>query len=453
MEKIFTNDTICAIATAAGPAGVGIVRISGRDAKTILEGLWRGKVSVSDFSPRQLYFGEINGAHPIDRVLAVHMPAPGTYTGEDVVEIHAHGSPHILNKILEALTSRGARIAMPGEFTRRAFLAGKMDLAEAEGVADLINATSERAAKLANEQISGRLSKTIRGISEKLADLRSELEATIDFPEEEDVIVRNEIHATERVAKILAGVNDLLSTYTEGRLIREGAAVAIVGRPNAGKSSIFNLMVGRERAIVHHEPGTTRDIVDESVLIKGMAFKIKDTAGMRSGAGEVETMGMERSREEIAAADVVVAVFDGSREFGEEDRIILEITDPKKTIFVINKNDLPQRFDDSLLLNPVKTSVVTGLGLDEIQKRLTLYAGAHETDGDTAIVANIRHKTALEEALAALEKAAASISCSEPAECAAISLKQSQDALSKITGEVTDDDILDRVFSKFCIGK
>ncbi|HPM41773.1 MAG TPA: tRNA uridine-5-carboxymethylaminomethyl(34) synthesis GTPase MnmE, partial [bacterium] len=340
------KETICAIATPPGSGALGVVRISGPLAREILARLWRGPVPVEKFRPRTLYLGNISvfpnpEGRPLDRVLAVFMPAPATYTGEDVVELSAHGSPFVLREILSACVNSGARPAEPGEFTRRAFMAGKLDLAQAEGVADLIAATSERGARLAASQMEGSLSKRVTSIGEEIASIRAEIEAAIDFPEE-DVDAGGGGPLAWRIANALSGVGALKESFREGKLLCEGVRVAIVGKPNAGKSSVMNCLAGRERAIVHHAPGTTRDVVEERLSVGGVAFNLRDTAGLREGAGEVEEIGITKTLREIEEADLVLAVVDGSLDFDEGCAEMFSKLDAHKTVVVVNKSDLPR---------------------------------------------------------------------------------------------------------------
>ncbi len=489
------EDTICAIATPPGAGGIGVVRISGPRAREVLTALWRGRVHPSQFEARKLYLGSItlplckgesegvdrtvstspnpslqrrgitdtihgsritlHGFH--DKALAVFMPSPHTYTGDDVVEISCHGSQIILSRILEACGAAGARIAAPGEFTRRAFLAGKLDLAQAEAVADLIGATSERGARQASEQLEGRLSAEVREAGSRLADIRAVVEASIDFPEEGIEQWCGDI--ADRINDVASRVKKLTATYGCGRMIRDGVRVAIVGRPNSGKSSLMNRLAGRDRALVHHEPGTTRDVIEERVQIGGVEFRLRDTAGVRDAGCEVEALGIARTREEIALADLVLAVFDGSREFGKEDEEVMACVCARPAITIINKSDLPERLKlpshDAQGI-PLRISALTGMGMDDLSARLAAavlsednIAGAHES----AIVTSARHKAALDDALTALKGGSDALAANDPIECIAQHLRSAQDALGSITGEVTTDELLDRIFSRFCIGK
>ena len=458
MQVISNTDTICAIATPPGAGGIGVVRLSGPAAFDVLEKVWVGKVSHSKLKPRKLYLGEISipsyesrvTSH--DKVMAVKMPAPQTYTGQDVVELSCHGSQVVLRGILEACVEAGARIAGPGEFTRRAFLAGKMDLAQAEAVADIIHATSERGARLAADQLGGRLSTEIGGIASELASLRGEVEASIDFPEEGIEVTGS---FDERIAKIVSGIKNLAETYETGRLARDGIRVAIVGRPNSGKSSIMNSLAGIDRALVHHEPGTTRDVIEECVSFDGLVFRLRDTAGIRNDAAEVESMGIDRAREELKLADVALVVFDGSRPFGAEDEEVLRRTEGVRSIFVINKSDLAQEFDSNSLGGRefIRVSAKTGDGVDDLADKLASVVLHNFSAQEGVTVTSGRHLAALDESRARLEGAAKAYGGREPTECVAQHLKGAQDSLGTITGQVTTDELLDRIFSTFCIGK
>ncbi|MFH1830544.1 MAG: tRNA uridine-5-carboxymethylaminomethyl(34) synthesis GTPase MnmE [Pseudomonadota bacterium] len=453
--KILSNtDTICAQATPPGPGGLGVVRISGPDAFDILVKVWRSKTGDRTAKPRQLYLGEAitSNREVIDKVMAVRMPAPHTYTGQNVVELSCHGSPIILSKIVDACVAAGARIARPGEFTRRAFLSGKMDLAQAEAVCDLISATSERGARLATEQLEGKLSKEIRDIASNLVELRSLVEAWIDFPEEEIDLPAGSLE--DSIANIAKRLEALASTYKTGKLIRDGVRVAIVGRPNVGKSSILNCLTGHDRALVHHAPGTTRDVIEESASFEGVVFRFRDTAGIRHTPTEVEAMGIDRACDEIKNADLALVVFDGSIPFGAEDKAVLKQVGSKLAILAINKHDLPQQLDASTINNPIHISAKTGDGVDALLKHLTAHALNNASCiSEGATVASARHKEALTRAEDALRKAQQAHSKEEPLECIAQHLRIAQDSLGTITGEVATEDLLDQIFSRFCIGK
>lgn len=464
------SDTICAIATPPGPGGIGVVRISGPSSKDVLKRLWRGRVDTARFQPRRLYLGEVvatertgpqaprcQGSKALDKALAVWMPAPKTYTGQDVVEISCHGSPVVLRKILNACIEAGARLAGQGEFTRRAFMSGKIDLAQAEAVADLISASSERGARIAAAQLAGRLSAEVSRIGSELADIRTFVEASIDFPEE-DVDFMKEGEIAKRLGVVIARAFGLARTFDEGRLIRDGARVAIAGRSNTGKSSLLNRMVGCARALVHETPGTTRDVIEEMITLDGYAFRLRDTAGVSGSAKGVEAMGVELARSEIELADIVLLVIDGSRELGDEDLDLIESCANRRSAFAVNKCDLALRADVGRIrgtsgIDLQMVSALTGEGVDSLKNILVGLVRSDASQAEGAVVTSVRHKTALDEAVAALSKARDALDSREPAECVAQHLRMAQEALGLITGEFTTEELLDRIFSSFCVGK
>lgn len=458
--SISNEDTICAIATPPGPGGIGVVRISGPESVSILERLWRGRVGSRNFEPRRLYLGSVidSEGNFIDRILAVWMPTPHTYTAQEMVELSCHGSPVVLRRVFEACINCGARPAGPGEFTRRAFIAGKLDLAQAEGVADLIHATSDRAAKVAASQLEGRLSSKVSTMNEELARIRTFVEATIDFPEEKLGSLDGE-GVAKRIGRVAETVQRLSETFREGRMIRDGVRVAITGRVNAGKSSLLNRLVGCDRALVHKSPGTTRDVVEEMINLEGTPFRLRDTAGVRHSGCEVEAMGMKVARLEIEQADIVLVVFDGSQKFGEEDEAVLNGVRDKRAVVVVNKSDLPPELDVSCIggrlgdAQPLFVSALTGQGLKKLSKKLLAVAACDEGHLEGVVVTSARHKAALDQAVVEMGRAGHSISEGWPLECTAQHLANAQDHLGSITGAVTSEELLDRIFSTFCIGK
>ncbi|MBI2975208.1 MAG: tRNA uridine-5-carboxymethylaminomethyl(34) synthesis GTPase MnmE, partial [Deltaproteobacteria bacterium] len=367
-----TKDTIAAISTPTGVGAIGIVRLSGSACRDILKKVWiNPNHPVDKFETHRLYYGMLStpqdgvkqvkqdGVKSIDNVLAVWMQEPRSYTGEDIVEIHCHGGSVATKSILEAVLNSGARPALPGEFTRRAFLNGRLDLAQAEAVAEVINATSERALRLANEQLNGRLSGEINNAQGKLKELIVSIEAAIDFPEEDIEIIKNE-QIENGLKNILERLSSLSMTYHEGKMIHDGVRVIIVGKPNVGKSSILNALVGSDRAIVHHSPGTTRDIIEEDVEIDGMKFRLIDTAGIRNSTCEIEQMGIKRARMRLSEADCALVVLDASNFADEEDKAIICETKNLKRIFILNKIDLcPTAETDSIFKSRAETNIKT----------------------------------------------------------------------------------------------
>lgn len=446
------KDTICAIATPPGQGGIGIVRVSGKNAARVLKKVWRGKVPVAQFGSHKMYFGSVKD---IDTALAVIMKGPRSYTGEDVVEISSHGGPAVLEQILGACKDSGARLAEPGEFTKRAFMNGKMDLAQAEAVADLISATTEAATRLAKLQLEGRLSGETNALMSELTKLRAFVEASIDFPEEDiDFIKKEGIEA--KLAAIHKRLTNLAGTYSEGRLMHDGVRVAMVGRPNVGKSSLFNALVGHERAIVHHASGTTRDIVSETVKIKGVAFHFTDAAGLHESEHEVERIGIKKAQDSIADADIVLFVLDGSRAASEEDLKIYTSLPAKRTVICINKSDLPKKLDfdvKGLHSGGVFVSALKKDGIGALKDMLTKRIAAETIGQESIIITSARHKAALDRASEALLNAIRTAKDGGPADLTAHHLAQAHDIIGEITGKVSSDAVLNEIFSRFCIGK
>jgi len=443
------TDVIAAIATAPGNGGVGIIRISGSEALAVLEGVWEGTIRPSEFEPRRVYVGRI----AFDQVLAFFLKAPSSSTGEDVVEVQAHGGRRGLELLLERLLKAGARMAHPGEFTQRAFLNGRMDLAQAEAVADLIAATSERAVTLAGRQLEGRLSEYVDKLRNEIKVLRAQMEARIDFPEDEDVQGLRYEEVLARLESLKARIESLLATYEEGRFLREGVRVAIIGKPNAGKSSLFNALLQDDRAIVHSTPGTTRDTVEEVLDLGGLAVRFIDTAGIRSGEDVLEAEGIRRSRQKIDQADLVLFVLDGSRPWEVEDAHIQKLLTGRRTLAAFNKSDLPPALDGFDPPSPsVRISARTGHGLDDLKRALSSLFLKRTADSEI-ILTNVRHRLALEKGLGALEQVAEGARESRSLEFLAADLAIAMNFLGEVTGEVTNDEILGEIFSRFCIGK
>ncbi|MFH1874218.1 MAG: tRNA uridine-5-carboxymethylaminomethyl(34) synthesis GTPase MnmE [Pseudomonadota bacterium] len=453
------KDTICAIVTPPGTGGVGIVRISGGKAQEVLQKIWQGKVKVANFESHKMHLGHIQdpqSKNPVDNVLVVIMRAPHSYTGEDVVEISGHGGQMLLGRILASCQKAGARLAQPGEFTRRAFLNGKMDLAQAEAVADLIAANNESAARLALNQLEGKLSETISSLQEGLTNLRAFVEAAIDFPEEDIEFIKKE-GVAEKLKVIASKLQTLISTYADGRLLKDGVKVAIIGKPNVGKSSLFNKLVGSARAIVHYSPGTTRDLVSETIQLEGVAFHLIDAAGIRDEGHEVEMIGIELAREQVKKADLIIRVVDEPKV--EE----LKGLDLQKTILCLNKIDLlTSEQKTSYLKNlgtdwyaVVSVSALEGKGLSDLQKALSLFAvsGKNKGSQEGVVITSARHKQALKEAVVNISEAIKAVKENSSAEFIAEHLTQASGALGQIIGQVSTDDILNQIFSKFCIGK
>ncbi|HET6675282.1 MAG TPA: tRNA uridine-5-carboxymethylaminomethyl(34) synthesis GTPase MnmE [Nitrospiraceae bacterium] len=473
------DDTICAVATPPGEGGVGILRLSGADAIEIAGRLanLRCRKSLASVRSHTLYLADLavraghSGAasaaqavHPraqtFDEALVVVMRGPRSFTGEDVVEFHCHGGPLILHTLCEAIVAAGGRLAEPGEFTKRAFLNGRMDLAQAEAVLDTIRAKTAGSLRIAEAQRRGLLSHEIEGIRNELIGALAHVEAGLDFAEEDIAFVRRDelIAMLERANQ---RVSALLETAQEGRIWREGAAVAIVGRPNVGKSSLMNALARTDRAIVTAVPGTTRDVLDEWLHINGMPVRLLDTAGIRDTEDPIEQEGIRRTGRAIEEADLVIALIDQSAALEEADRTLVTRLCEKKHIVVLNKSDLPSGLQPDLWFgayfasgSPLRISAATGAGLDELRAliRAKLASGGLEA-GDGLCVTHLRHSVSLQGAREALLQARAALQNDLTGEFVAADLRRAADALGEITGAISTDDILDRIFSEFCIGK
>lgn len=463
--SLMANDTIVAVATPPGAGGIGVVRCSGPQAAAALAKVFRGKTPVAAFASHRLYRGRFLDPvteETLDEGLAVWMKAPRSYTGEDVVEWQVHGGPLLLARLLEVLVREGLRPAEAGEFTRRAYLNGKLDLLQAEAVAELIHAKSEAALRNAKAQLEGRLSHEIGLVREQLIGLLARVEAAIDFPEEDIEIVSRDAVAGE-IRTISAVLRTWLERFALGRLLREGVRLALIGRPNVGKSSLLNRLVGEERAIVHPSPGTTRDVVEGSLHLNGVLFQVFDTAGIREGQEDIEREGIRRSERVAGQADLTLWVLDGSQALGEEDRAIAGRLSGK-VLPVANKSDLkiasegfPEAWQISrpLLEMPwVRISAKTGYGADELLARIQAELGLESQAGRAhAALNNARHRQALEDGLAALARAELALRDRLPMECLAADLNQAAAALGALLGTVSTEDVLSRIFAEFCVGK
>lgn len=455
------EDTIAAIATPAGNGGIAIVRMSGENALEIAQRVFRGRRNLKQVEPWTAIFGQIvNGGSAIDEVIAIVFRAPHSYTAEDMVEICCHGGRYVTQRILELMLRHGARLAQPGEFTLRAFLNGRIDLSQAEAIADLIQAQTEASLRTSVNQLQGGLSNKIQTIQSQLVDLLSLLELELDFAEEDVEFVER----AEFIRKLQAAQRELehlTRSYEVGRLAREGVKLVIVGRPNVGKSSLLNALVKEERAIVTEIPGTTRDPLEVQLDIRGMLYRMFDTAGMKATTDRIEQEGIRRARQHLASADIVVHVFDGSRPLDQDDRDILAEIDQmqqKRLIRVINKSDLPSAIDVSALTTAgvplIRVSAVRGSGLDELEDVVhNRVMQAENLLSNEILVTNVRHWKILTDAGKYLEAARDEAQKGMSAEYIALYLRDAVNELGKVTGKVTTDDILNNIFSKFCIGK
>lgn len=456
-------DTIASISTPIGEGGIGIIRVSGPSSIDIVSKVFKRKDGKNPpFKSFRIYYGfirELKSNESVDEVIVAVMKAPHSYTREDVVEIHCHGGIIALNKILNEVLKSGARLAEPGEFTKRAFLNGRLNLAEAEAVIDIIRAKTESSMKVAFSQLSGGLSSIIEGMRDKLIQWLAHLEAEIDFPEDEVPPFSRETLA-ENLKSLKKEIKGLLSSADSGRIFREGIHIAIIGRPNVGKSSILNALLGEARAIVTDVPGTTRDTIEEWYNLKGVPLKVIDTAGLRESSDPVEKMGVKKTREALYGADILLFVMDASSHLKKEDIDIFKDIEGKKCIFILNKKDLPSRIEIETLkeLIPegkwVGTSAIASKGIKELQNAIleVIFHGKVDSP-EGCFVSNLRHKKSLEKGLKYIEEVEKSMKKALPSDFLTIDLKGSLESLGEITGGNITEDVIDRIFSSFCIGK
>jgi len=450
---MYVQDTIAAIATPRGPGGIGIVRISGPLSELIADSLVSRR-RTEKWQSHRMYHGRLLGCdgNAIDQVLAVLMRAPNSYTAEDVLELHCHGSPLVLHHAMEAVLKAGARPATAGEFTRRAFLNGKLDLVQVEGLADLMRAQSTEDARLAAERLFGQLSRYLNTIRDRLIVLKSRIELQIDFSDE-DVEV-GEAELLQDLRDTAGTVQNVLATHRQGRRVRQGIRVAIVGRPNVGKSSLLNALLGEERAIVTATAGTTRDVLEEAMEMEGIAVVLSDTAGLHDHAGEIERLGVERAQQVLRVSDLRLIVIDRSL----PPDVSPEWFEADHTIAVLNKIDLPSAWKDheiSSLCNRcpvVEVSATQGTGLELLRKLVVEMVGAAPVDG-LPTLSRTRQQDALSKAYECLTTAAASLETGTPLDLVAVDVQAALDHFGSLTGLVTPDDVLDQIFADFCIGK
>src|SRR5271169_1227476 len=455
------DDTIVAIATPPGRGGIGVVRLSGSEATAIARPMLR-LAHAEEFQPNRAHFGELidpSTGDRIDEVVVTFFAKPHSYTTDDVVEISCHGSPVVLRHVVEMALSRGARLAEPGEFTMRAFLNGRIDLTQAEAVRDLIDSQTLYQAQVAARQLEGALSKRLQPLKQKLVELISAMEAGVDFAED-DVSVLPDAQILARIADIRAPLEELAASFAYGKVVHEGLTLAIVGRPNVGKSSLFNRLVEHERAIVTATPGTTRDLVSETVSIGGIPVRLVDTAGIRDALDEAESIGVRKSMEALADADVVLVVLDAAQAADDDDArrgdtALVSLAARSLGIVVQNKIDLATsaRLLPDGGLPVVTTSALTGQGIAELRSEIVRLIGGNGAQQESGFLTNIRQHTLVQDSLVALDVAAAAVPLKTPHEMLLLDLYNALRPLDEITGATTADDILNLIFSSFCIGK
>ena len=448
------NDTICAISTALGVGGISIIRLSGPDAINITNSIFKGK-DLTKVDSHTINYGHIiYNEKIIDEVLVSVMKAPKTYTMEDVVEINLHGGIATTNKVLEILLSSGCRLAEPGEFTKRAFLNGRIDLVEAEAVSDIINAENESARELSINQISGKLSDIIKGIRSKLLELEANIEVNIDYPEYEDI----EDVTNKKVLDVLTDVSNefkkLIEESKTGKVIKNGINVALIGRPNVGKSSILNALLEEDKAIVTDIEGTTRDIVEGKMILNGVLINFIDTAGIRKTDNVVEKIGVDKSLETIDKADLIILVLSNENRISEDEKTILDKIKNKKHIIFINKDDLNKQIDLDYIDNVVSGNTITKNGLDDLKKKIIELFGLGEiANKDFTYISNARQLSLIKLAKDSIDSAINEVTNSDPVDLVEIDIRNARNYLGEITGETYSEELLDELFSRFCLGK
>ena len=458
-------DTIAAIATAAGEAGIGIVRVSGPASIKIARAVFRNfrNEPVMDFIARKMNYGKLVDPitdEPIDEVLCVFMPAPNSYTCEDVFEFQTHGGTAVLRSVLAVLLRNGARLAMPGEFTQRAYLNGRIDLSQAEAVMDIIRAKTESSLKNATGVLSGSLSIRIGRIRKILLDFLAHVEANLDYPDEEMI---SAIDADKMETELLAAVqliDDLLATAQKGIILREGLRTVIVGRPNVGKSSLMNALLGESRALVTEIPGTTRDSIEEYLNLRGIPLRIVDTAGLRESEDLIELMGMQRTKDFLSSAALILFLIDASQPLTADDETIFRSLPPVPVIIVVNKVDLPQLTDSKQWAERVGShkivslSAKEGTGFEELEQAIEqlVFQGAVQSN-EPVFINNSRHVESLNRAREQLLSAVTALREGMPVDCAVVDLREALESLGQITGESVSDEVVREIFAKFCLGK
>lgn len=454
--------TIVSISTATGIGGIGIIRMSGKKSFEILDKIFKPKTSqkIEDIKGYTIKYGHIvENNEIIDEVLVSYFKAPRSYTTENMCEINSHGGNVVVKKILEICLKNGAELAEPGEFTKRAFLNGRIDLAQAESVIDVINAKSDKEAKSGIKQLEGYLSKEIKGIKQEILDVLVNIEVTIDYPEYDTPEVQE-----KEIAQMLESVGKKLKklekSFDNGKIIKDGIKTAIIGKPNAGKSSLLNAILKEDRAIVTDIAGTTRDTIEEFVTINGIPLNLVDTAGIREASDEVEKIGVEKSIKQANDADLIIAIFDSSKDLEEEDIEILNLIKGKKSIILLNKSDLNSKINEnddrftSITENILRISALNKYGIDELYEKIAELFNLNEINLDNEIlITNIRHKNIISKSLENVNKAKEALEINMPIDIITIYIKEILEDLGEITGEVVTEDIINEIFSKFCLGK
>lgn len=449
-------DTITAIATPLGEGAIGIVRISGSKALAIIKKIFKGK-NLDDVPSHTINYGHIveNGAI-IDEVMVSVMRAPKTFTREDVIEINTHGGVAVTNEILQLVLRSGARMADPGEFTKRAFLNGRVDLAQAEAVMDLIRAKTDKAMAVAVQQLDGSLSNLINNTRQEILNTLAQVEVNIDYPEYDDVEEMTTALMREKTQEFETLLTNLLKSARRGKILREGLSTAIIGRPNVGKSSLLNNLLREEKAIVTDIEGTTRDVIEEYVNIKGVPLKLIDTAGIRETDDLVEKIGVERSKKALEEADLVLLVLNSAEKLTDQDRTLLEISQNSNRLILLNKTDLPEQIEtDQLPEDCIKISVIKNQNIDVIEERINklFFDNAAIVEKDATYLSNARHISLIEKALKSLQAVNDGLELGMPVDLLQVDMTRTWEILGEITGDAAPDELITQLFSQFCLGK
>lgn len=455
-------ETISSISTPVGEGAIAIVRLSGEDAIEIADRLYKGAKKLSDADSHTINYGHIidpKTGETVEEVMVALMRAPKTYTREDIVEINCHGGIHTVNRVLQLTLNNGARMAEPGEFTKRAFLNGRVDLSQAEAVMDFIRAKTNEASKVANQQVQGRLKTYIEELRQSILNILAQVEVNIDYPEYDDVEEATTSFLLSEAKKVSDNIDKLLKSSTEGRILREGLSTVIVGKPNVGKSSLLNYLIQDNKAIVTDVAGTTRDILEEYVNVNGIPLKLVDTAGIRETDDIVEKIGVERSREALKDAELILYVMNNNDELTPEDLELLESADDKKVIGIVNKLDLENKLDINYLeehfkIPLIKTSIINGEGVDDLENEIQeMFFEGSLSSADSTYVSNNRHINLLEQAKTAIEDAISSAEMDVPVDIIQIDLIKTWELLGEVIGEDVSEQLIDKLFSQFCLGK
>jgi tRNA modification GTPase len=455
-------DTITAISTPMGEGAIAIVRVSGTEAIEIVDRLYSGNMKLSTVDSHTIHYGHLvdpQCGQVIEEAMVTVLRAPRTYTREDIVEVNCHGGIVSVKRVLQHILDHGARLAEPGEFTKRAFLNGRLDLSQAEAVIDLIRAKTDRAMNVALQQVEGRLSKLVKKLRQELIETLAHIEVTIDYPEHDVEDVTHQL-LLDKCSYVLRELEELLQTAEQGKILREGLSTVIIGRPNVGKSSLLNTLVHENKAIVTDVPGTTRDVIEEYVNVRGVPLRLLDTAGIRETEDIVERIGVEKSREVVKQADLVLVVLNYAEELTDEDHKLMQLVDGKKSIIIVNKTDLEQKIDleEVRRLQPNQMMITTSLkeeeGIQELEQAIAdLYFEGNLEAGDITYVSNARHVNLLRQAKRSIQDAVQGIGMGVPVDIVQIDIQKSWELLGEVIGDAMSESLIDQLFSQFCLGK